>query len=303
MRQPSIFSGALTALAVGLLVCGQARAGGVQFGAPVPLRHTVARSVQSAAPAPDISQRLAMASTQQAAGSGIVTLQWHAHEVYPIPIRQGMFTTFQFPSGEQIKEFVISAPDSVDLHVDAAAGVAMLKLKTPVASVATVVTSARVYYLRIEPAIGAWDQGVSWEVPSGDSLGQGNFAGGIFTAPAAAAQPTTTTAPAARGNAQDTSQAALYGTPNFSYHVAKIVAGAPFKPVAVWDNGRFTWIQFRKDLQELPAVFAVTPNGLEIVNYTVHNDGTQLLVNRLMPKFVLKLGKAEVTVVSGAGGQ
>jgi type IV secretion system protein VirB9 len=252
---------------------------------------------------PSISQRLADASTQQASGSSVVTLQWHPHEVFPVPIRQGMFTTFQFPAGEKIQEFVISAPDSVDLHVDAAAGVAMLKLKTPVASVATVVTNARVYYLRIEPALGAWDQGVSWDVPSADALGGGNFAGGIFTAPAAAPTVVATSPATAGAGAQDTSQAALYGTPNFGYHVAKVTAGAPFTPVAVWDNGRFTWIQFRKDLQELPAVFAVTPNGLEIVNYTVHNDGTQLLVNRLMPKFVLKLGKAEVTVVAGSGAQ
>lgn len=84
------------------------------------------------------------------------------------------------------------------------------------------------------------------------------------------------------------------GEPNFDY---AITGNSAFRPVAVWDNGRFTWIQFTSTLQELPAVFAINPkNGLQIVNYTVSANGTQILVNRLMPAFLLKLGDEEVRV-------
>ncbi len=252
---------------------------------------------EAASPLSALADRLARASIQQAGGAGVVTLTWAPHAVYTIPIRQGMFTTFQFPSGEPIREFAVSSPDSVQLHVDSASGVAMLKLTAPVASVATVITTKHLYYLRIVPSQDDWYQGVSWSLPSGD-LAAGDFSGGIYKAPGSAQQ--SDSAQSVIGDLK--SQAPLFnGDPNFSYRVVKVVGDAPFAPAAVWDNGRFTWIQFRPGLRELPAVFSDGPNGLEIVNYTVHANGTQLLVNRLMDRFVLKLGKEEVVMAAGSG--
>ncbi len=259
-------------------------AGGVAFRTITP---TPSASI------PALAAKIAQASVLQAGGASVVTLPWRPHAVFAIPIRQGMFTTFQFPAGETIQEFAVSSPDSVQLHVDGSAGVAMLKLVTPVASVATVITNKRVYYLRIEPVLeGSWYQGVSFSVPS-DGVSAGGF-GGLYVAPQRHTQGTTQALESLQA------QAPIYtGAPNFDYTVTKVVNNAPFKPVAIWDNGRFTWIQFSRQLQELPAVFADGPNGLEIVNYTVHDGGRQILVNRLMGRFVLKLGKEEVEVVAG----
>lgn len=252
------------------------------------------RAVPHAAAATSLIEKIAQASIQQSSGASVVTLPWRPHAVYDIPIRQGMFTTFQFPAGETIKEFAVSNPDSVQLHVDGGASVAMVKLVTPVSSVATVITNQRVYYLRIDPALGPWYQGVSWSVPS-NGVSAGTFAG-IYSAPASGGQ-----GAASQGEGDDRSAAPIYtGTPNFQYTVN---GDAPFRPVAVWDNGRFTWVQFKPGLQELPALFADGPNGLEVVNYTVHANGTQLLVNRLMSKFVLKLGKSEITVSAQTGAK
>lgn len=249
------------------------------------------RTIQPSPVQPSLVEKIAQASIEQAAGANVVTLPWQPHRVYDIPIRQGMFTTFQFPTGESIKEFAVSSPDSVQLHVDGGASVAMLKLISPVSSVATVITNKRVYYMRIEPTQGAWYQGVSWSVPSG-GIGAGSFAG-IYTAPSSGASN-------AAVSGEDASAAPIYtGTPNFQYAVS---GEASFRPVAVWDNGRFTWVQFKPGVQELPALFADGPNGLEIVNYTVHAHGTQLLVNRLMSKFILKLGKSEVVVTAQRDG-
>lgn len=250
------------------------------------------RAIPQATASTPLIDKIAQASIQQSSGASVVTLPWRPHAVYDIPIRQGMFTTFQFPAGETIKEFAVSNPDSVQLHVDGGASVAMVKLVTPVSSVATVITNRRVYYLRIDPALGPWYQGVSWSVPS-NGVSAGTFAG-IYSAPASSGQDA-----ASQGEADDRSAAPIYtGTPNFQYAVK---GDAPFRPVAVWDNGRFTWVQFKPGLQELPALFADGPNGLEVVNYTVHANGTQLLVNRLMSKFVLKLGKSEITVTAQDG--
>lgn len=86
------------------------------------------------------------------------------------------------------------------------------------------------------------------------------------------------------------------GSPNFDYLIAPNAQGAAIKPSAVYDNGRFTWIHFGGSVQALPAVFYVGPSGLEVVNVTP--TGAALLVNRLMDKFVLKLGDAEVSITA-----
>ena len=86
------------------------------------------------------------------------------------------------------------------------------------------------------------------------------------------------------------------GSPNFDYTVEAGPNAAAIRPAAVYDNGRFTWIAFPSSAQAVPAVFYVGPNGKEVVNVAVLNGGTTLLVNRLMERFVLKLGEAEVTV-------
>lgn len=254
------------------------------------------RAIPQAAASTPLIEKIAQASIQQSSGASVVTLPWRPHAVYDIPIRQGMFTTFQFPAGETIKEFAVSNPDSVQLHVDGGASVAMVKLITPVSSVATVITSRRVYYLRLDPALGAWYQGVSWSVPS-SGVSPGTFAG-LYSVPTLGGQ-----GGAAPSPSEDSSASSIYtGTPNFQYTITG-GGDVPFRPVAVWDNGRFTWVQFKPGLQELPALFADGPNGLEVVNYTVHANGTQLLVNRLMSKFVLKMGKSEMTVTAQSGGR
>jgi P-type conjugative transfer protein VirB9 len=72
-----------------------------------------------------------------------------------------------------------------------------------------------------------------------------------------------------------------------------IEGDAPFKPVSLFDDGKFTWIRMPAKLAELPALFGMTEGGdLSIVNYVVQGD--YLLAQRVMDQGVLKLGKREV---------
>ncbi|MBA9871437.1 MULTISPECIES: TrbG/VirB9 family P-type conjugative transfer protein [Ralstonia] len=235
-------------------------------------------------------QMVASVTAQQAGGAKVVTLPFHAQETFAIPIRPGMFTTISFPKDEPVQQIAVSTPAAVQLQVNATANIAMLKLVQPMVVTATAVTSKHIYYLRIEPAQGEWYQGVSWAFDN-EQFGASSMGGGLYVAPSAAAN-----TPAASTDTGASDLGGLYnGAPNFNYRIA---GDAAFKPTAVWDNGRFTWVQFANNIQELPALFADGPNGLEIVNYTVHNHGSQILVNRLMDKFVLKLGKVETTVTA-----
>ena len=72
-----------------------------------------------------------------------------------------------------------------------------------------------------------------------------------------------------------------------------IDGNAPFRPVSLFDDGKFTWIRMPTKLVELPALFGMTEAGeLSIVNYVVQGD--YMLAQRVMDRGVLKLGKQEV---------
>jgi len=237
----------------------------------------------------NVQAQLARITAQQATGAQVVTLTWHEHETFPVPIKVGMFTTIAFPKDEPVQQFAVSNPKAVELQVNAQANVAMLKLTQPVTVVATVVTTKHIYYMNVEPSSGAWYQGVNWAFDAAQGFGTSTFGGGLYQAATATASPASGAASIEPDNALFT------GQPNFDYTIS---GDAPFKPVAVWDNGRFTWVQFANNVQELPALFAKGANGLEIVNYTIHNHNTQMLVNRLMPQFELKLGKSVITITA-----
>lgn len=235
---------------------------------------------------------LADITASDASGAQVVTLSYSPHATYDIPLRAGMFTTFSIPADEPIQQFAVSNPVAVQLQVNAATNTAMLKLVQPITVVGTIVTKKHIFYINIMPANdnSPWYQGVNWSFDT-QTFGSSTFGQGVYTNPAAGA----TLASASDSASADPTSTLFTGQPNFDY----VVKGdAPFRPQAVWDNGRFTWVQFPKNIQELPALFAVGANGLEIVNYTVHDGGTQILVNRLMPGFVLKLGKSEIHVTA-----
>jgi type IV secretion system protein TrbG len=78
----------------------------------------------------------------------------------------------------------------------------------------------------------------------------------------------------------------------FGYEIS---GDAPFKPVIVFDDGRFTYFKLPPNVQELPALFAIA-DGTEysLVNFEV--QGEYIVAQRLLPAAVLKLGLAEVRV-------
>ena len=67
-------------------------------------------------------------------------------------------------------------------------------------------------------------------------------------------------------------------------------------PMHVFDDGNFTYMQFRKN-QVIPAVFVVdSRNGSEsVVNYRMHNN--TMLIMRTAPQFTLRSGKFNVASI------
>lgn len=234
-------------------------------------------------PVAQVQAALTSATQALSGGAQVAVLPYRASRVYQVDIKPGMFTTFTFPRDEVIRQFAVSNPDAAEIMVNADTNAAMLRLTSTLTMSGTVVTDKRAYYLTISPATGAWHQGVSW---SYDDEGVGGHGFG-YRAPAGSRPLVDTSVP----EPED----ALAGHPNFEYHIE---GDAAILPATVWDNGRFTWIQFPKTVQSIPAVFYLGPDGPEVVNYVVTSSGRQIKVNRLMDRFMLRLGSQKATVTA-----
>lgn len=221
---------------------------------------------------------------ERSSGASIETFVYHPDEIYKIGIKVGMFTTIELPKGEMVVNFSAMPTRAVEAEVVPNSSVVIVKLKSDAAVSATLVSDKRVYHLNFYPADGSWLQGVRWKDGSESSF---------YNAPASALKSKSAESVA---DYQPQDNSGLMGQPNFNY----AIEGDPtVKPVAVWDNGRNTWIQFDSSVQALPAVFLMGPDGAEVVNYVPTDpNGKQVVVNRLMQKFVLRLGGQKATVVA-----
>ena len=81
---------------------------------------------------------------------------------------------------------------------------------------------------------------------------------------------------------------------HFDYRVS---GQGQFRPLRVFDDGTFTYVTLPDGVQDLPALFRLESEDgtdLALVHYEV--KGSTLVVHRVMPGFVLKLGRQEVRV-------
>lgn len=142
----------------------------------------------------------------------------------------------------------------------------------------TVLTDRRSYQfvLRSTGNGAKWYQRVTWQY--GNTI--------LVDSPAVVSLP----APVlAEQSALQTGEAVDARSLNFGY---VITGDAPFKPLVVFNDGRFTRIKLPPTLQELPALFAVADDDYQLVNYLVKGD--DLIVQQVLTSGVLRLGKAEV---------
>jgi type IV secretion system protein VirB9 len=78
---------------------------------------------------------------------------------------------------------------------------------------------------------------------------------------------------------------------NFSYDIK---GDSEFKPISVFDDGKFTYFKLAGNVQSLPPLFLIENDEYILVNYVVKGD--TLVIERVAPKFALKLGSREVLI-------
>lgn len=81
---------------------------------------------------------------------------------------------------------------------------------------------------------------------------------------------------------------------NFNYNYS-IRGSYEFAPTKIYDDGEFTYFQFRDKNAEIPAFFHVYPNGEEaLINFRTRDD--MIIVERVASRFTLRHGNDIVCV-------
>lgn len=213
----------------------------------------------------------------------LVVFPYDRNNTFPVYLMEGLNTHFEFPDGEYVKTLSVSncGQDSPfwSCQLSQDRRHAWIKPKLPdQTNVGTIVTNRRVYEISLHSVTPGrdWYQRVSWD---GGWQDQGFYE---FQ-----------DAPKAEGGPARETKSPMAEPERLRFTYA-IEGDAPFRPQMVFDDGKFTWIKLATNVQELPALFVLAGDEVELVNYT--QRGEYLLVNRLVPGLLLKLGKAEVKV-------
>ena len=266
----------------------------------------------------------------------LVVFRYDPNVSYPILTRPGAVTHIALEPDETVQAFALG--DTVQWIVqDKGPHLFVKPTRADLFTSGTLVTTRRTYQLalRSSPPNGQWYQRVSWSVPDllpivrdGGAPAPGNGAAATAAAPAVSALqagvaasrlPAVTaatgaaTGPGATGPAGASAAAAPGGASGVASAASRerrldpvqlhfdytIRGNAPFRPVRVLDDARFTYIQLPASMPEMPALFVLGETGEgELVNYTLRGDF--LVVQRVAEQFVLRLGRAEVVITREA---
>lgn len=216
--------------------------------------------------------------------SRLVQFEYDADQTYLVLAKPKAVTHIEFAADERIT--TVAAGDSKNWELTPTSNKRNLFVKPiydQIETSMTVLTDKRSYQfvLRSTGQGSKWYQRVTWRRDQTMLLDLG-----------AAVEAKDKELRAAEAERRENS-ASDYFSPaklNFGY---QITGEAEFKPLAVYDDGRFTWIKLPPNLQEMPALFASVPDGdFQLVNYLVKEDA--IVAQRLMTSGVLKLGKTEV---------
>lgn len=218
------------------------------------------------------------------ADTKLVSFSFDANNTYTILARPRNITDITLHQDEEIVAMALG--DTAQWMVTDAPGHIFIKpLHPDIVTSATLVTSKRTYQLslRSSPENGKFYQRVAWDYP--DLL--------VLRSQQATRVKATVDLERAKLESTIVTPGVSIETMNFDYGLE---GEADWMPSQVFDDGKFTWIRLRKS-QDLPAVFALNGNGdAELVNTNIR--GEYLIIQRVLPRILMKLGKTEVKAIN-----
>jgi type IV secretion system protein VirB9 len=253
----------------------------------------------------------------------LVVFPYDPNYIYPILTRVGLFTHVQLADGERVTGFYLSDTLRWQSHTTSARQDLFLKpTLEDIDTVGTLITTKRRYQLSFktvdEDAAKAgkvhWYQRVSWAVGEGfyegnagniENVGNVDNGGGGRMAPVMPSRIQEARTSADDIGSDSSGFAGLRAGGGVTVQVDKLNFGyavegdATFKPLMVFDDGRFTWIKFSPKLQDLPALFVIGQSGAaEIENFLPPPKGSDYyeIPRVLTHGALLKLGTDEVRI-------
>lgn len=241
----------------------------------------------------------------------LVMFHFDPDMTYGVKTKENLLTHIEIAEGDVIKGFYPSDSMRWKFHISGDKRRMFVKPSAPgLFTSATLVTEKRVYEMAFISGSNGddWYQRVTWSYPEGSGDGLPNSivlgATGVYEdeslSPVVATSgvPATQEKLAVSSQFEDTRPVGMVDPSKMSFDYT-IVGTADFKPITVFDDGRFTWLRFDKKIQSMPAIFLINDEGMpEVLNYTTHGD--YILISRLVKGVLLRLGKLEVTITKNA---
>lgn len=213
----------------------------------------------------------------------LVVFSYDANNTYTVLARPGAITDIQLNSDESLVALAVG--DTIQWIVADSEGHVFIKpTRNDLFTSATLVTSKRTYQLTLKSVSedAKWYQRVTWNYPEISMLKRVE----------AQKRQEQQVVEQKKKEEMVLSQGISIDNLNFNY---QIDGDAPFKPVQVFDDGKFTYFRIDRKAQELPAMFTVGDDGEgELANYVIKGD--YLMLQRLSQSVILKLGKQEVKI-------
>lgn len=246
----------------------------------------------------------------------LAVFEFDPNLTYEIKTLDSLYTHIEIAPGDKIRGFYPSDTTRWKYHIAGNKERLFIKPTAPgLFNSVTMVTERRVYELTFVSGKegDSWYKRVNWHYPGeraqGDQdTGFGGAAGmeGVYED---LPMPQMAAAPAGRnfipqaGADMDDGESSKIdpSTLRFSY---TIEGSAVFRPVTVFDNGKFTWVRFKDGLQDMPGVFSLDAAGkAEVIDYVPSRDNREIVITKVMPGVLLKLKDEEVRITNTDAGK
>ncbi|MCX8566929.1 MAG: type IV secretion system protein VirB9 [Glomeribacter sp. 1016415] len=250
-------------------------------------------------PVPPSSPPDLMRAEPAALDPKLVVYTYDPDYTYPILTQTGRLTHLEFEEDEAIIGIYLADPKSWHRKTAVTRRDFFIQPKLAgLANTATIITNKRRYELMLKQNADQYYQRVSWQHQESDQLD--GFTPETMTNVENNAKP-----PTPRTRARLSESAKSHPPHQTSTHLPlnleranfdyTVKGKASFKPLTVFDDGRFTWLKM-PSIQEIPAIFMLAQDGaVELANFMVQGD--YFVIRQMLDHgALLKLGKDEVRI-------
>jgi type IV secretion system protein TrbG len=216
----------------------------------------------------------------------LVQFIYNPNETYTVLTRPMSTTHIELASDEELH--LVALGNTVEWILAKQSKHLFIKpIRPDIFTSATIITTKRTYQLtfRSSPENGKWMQRVSWLHPDLDMLQKLTVEEKVKSA--------AETLRATQDEAVTLGSGVTPDKLGFGY---EFQGDETLRPDNVFDDGRFMYVRLKPNTQSIPAFFGVDADGsMQVLNYTV--KGELIIVQRLLPRLLMKLGKAELLVL------